>query len=997
MARTGNDRLTFALCAGILLALACLCWPRAAVAQVYFNAPANMSPEQMKAIAEAQARARGGNQPKPGEPAKPEEKKEGDKKDDDKDKKKEEEVTSIKRPEKPPRVPDPREFDVKLDKTGRVPPFNFIGQTWPDVLQWLANISSCSLDWQELPNDYLNLTTQKSYPLDDVRDLINRHLHARGYTLLVADGVLSVFKIENLDPSLVPRISEEALYDRKPYDFVKVSFELPEGMEVDKAKDDVKQVLSPHAKVFPLVTTRRLLVIDAVANQRLVSALLNEERAFVDGLDKPRVFKLQYARAEKVVDAIYVLFGLDPRSRPTQMELQVQQQKLQLMTQMQQQGKDVSRMLQPGGPPIYLAINRQTNSILANAPPDDMRTIERAVKALDVPATGSGAVSADAASSDGGDALRLEKYQLVTMDPAALQLTLEEIGNLDPRTQLQVDTKSKTLFARATPADHKKIAAMRDELDGTGRQLKVIWLPRRLPADAVAGSIYSLMSGQEEEEEEPRRPFYYFSFRNQNDDKKPKKGFRVDADVENNRLLLWANDAELEQVKQFLAELTEDAPSAGGARPVRVIDPLGDGDTNRLLEQLRRAWPALGENELIIDDKRPAAKNAPPPAEEKSAEPPLEDSAAADERHPTHWRVAPVGVPTHYAELRLVADKEPAKEQAAVVDARPSAPKKPPITITVTPDGRLVIASKDNAALDRLEGFVDELAPPASRFKMFRLSYAKAVDVYYNLKEYFEDELEGKNGQMLDWWGMVQDTGPKDEGMRLSKRRTLRLIWDPPSNSILVANASPSQLYEIERLIKEYDQPASADSTRTRRTGAIKIRYSRASKIAAAVKDVYRDLLSSKDKEFDSKERKEQGSARESVTVIRYSGGGTGDEGGPKKSAPLKVGFEGALSIGADDVSNVLLVSAQDEIFDGVVEMIHRLDEEARPRTTVVVHRVRGMIDPKSLQKALTESLGTPWLGDRPEKPEAAQPAGEQKPKGEQAKSAGEGGGSKSD
>jgi type II secretory pathway component GspD/PulD (secretin) len=414
-----------------------------------------------------------------------------------------------------------------------------------------------------------------------------------------------------------------------------------------------------------------------------------------------------------------------------------------------------------------------------------------------------------------------------------------------------------------------------------------------------------------------------------------------------------------------------------------------------LLEQLRQAWPALGENELIIDDKRAPAKSTPPPAEEKPAEPPPEVSAAVGERRSTHWRVAPVGVPTRFAELRLVAADEPAEEEAAV-EARPAAPQKPPITITVTPDGRLVIASTDNAALDRLEGFVDELAPPASRFKMFRLTYAKAVDVYYNLKEYFEEELTGENGQMLDWWGMVQDTGPKDEGMRLSKRRTLRLIWDPPSNSILVANASPSQLYEIERLIKEYDQPASADSTRTRSTGVIKVRYSRASKIAAAIKDVYRDLLSSKDKEFDSKERKDQGSARESVTVIRYGGGGGEGEGDPKKTGPLKVGFEGALSIGADDVSNVLLVSAQEEIFDGVVQMIHRLDEEARPRTTVVVHRVSSQIDPKSLQKALTESLGTAWLGGRPEKPEAA-PSTEQKPPGEQAKPAGEGGGSNGD
>jgi len=960
--RSRNLLRTLVVAVGVL-------FPAASPAQE-FVVPAGMPREQVEAMMRAR---RGGPQPQPVvEQPKPEEKEEGEgekKKDVDKDKeKKEEDNSSIKRPEKPPRVPDPREFDVKPDKTGRVPPFNFIGQTWPDVLQWLANISSCSLDWQELPNDYLNLTTQKSYSLDEVRDLVNRHLHARGYTLLLGDGILSVFKIEKLDPSLVPRIIEDNLYDRKPYDFVKVSFELPEGMEVDKAKEDVKQVLSPHAKVFPLMTTRRLLVIDAVANQRLVSALLNEERAFVDGLDKPRVFHLQHARADKVVEAIYVLFGLDPKSRPSQMDLQVQQQKLQLMTQMQQQGKDVSRMLQPDGPKIYLAVNRQTNSILANAPPELMPTIERAVKALDVPAGGSAAASTSEAAAEDDGSLRLEKYQLVTIDPSALQLALEEIGNLDPRTQLQVDTKSKTLFARATEADHEKIGAMRDQLDGTGRQLKVIWLPRRLPADAVAGSIVNLMAGQEEEEEQPRRPFYFYDFRNQNDDDKPKKGFRVDADIENNRLLLWANDAELAQVQQFLAELASDAPQLSGPRPVRVIAPMGDQQTRRLLEQLRTVWPSLGDNELIIDDQRGAA-----PAEEDEAEPasdPPAESSAAVEVGATAWRIVPVSRPgARFAELKLVAEASPASKPPVET---PASTKKSPITVTITEDGRLVVASQDQVALDRLEGLVDELAPPSNRFKVFRLSYAKAVDVYANLKEYFEEELSGEKGQMLDWWGFVQDTGPKEDGMRLSKRRTLRLIWDPPSNSILVANASPSQLYEIEQLIKEYDQPASADSTKTRRTEVVKVNYSRASKIATAIKDVYRDLLSSKDKEFDSAERKQQGSARESVTVIRYNSANAND--GPKKSAPLKVGFEGALSIGADDVSNVLLVSAQEEIFDGVVAMIHSLDEEARPRTTVQVHRIRGSIDAEHLQKALSDALGTPWLGDRPEKAEPEQP-----------------------
>ena len=348
-----------------------------------------------------------------------------------------------------------------------------------------------------------------------------------------------------------------------------------------------------------------------------------------------------------------------------------------------------------------------------------------------------------------------------------------------------------------------------------------------------------------------------------------------------------------------------------------------------------------------------------------------------------------------FAHFQLVAEPEPGSATAAAPPpSNQDSPSKqsgqrPPVTITVTPDGRLVIASQDNAALDRLEGLADELLPPANRFKIFRLDYVKAYDVYANLTEFYEDELKS-GAKQQNSFPFFFDFAPqekKEEPAKMSTRRKLRIIYDPPSNSILVANASASQLQEIEQLIKEYDQPASADSTKMRRNGTIKVQYSKASIIATAIKDVYRDLLSSKDKEFDSKDKKQQGTSRESVTVIRYGAGS--DTGGPKKTAPMKIGFEGALSIGVDDTANMLIVSAQEEIYDSVVEMIHRLDDEARPKTTIQVHRVNGNIDPKSLQKALSETLGTPWPGGRPEK-KATEAGGDKKPKDKEAKPEGE-------
>ena len=187
---------------------------------------------------------------------------------------------------------------------------------------------------------------------------------------------------------------------------------------------------------------------------------------------------------------------------------------------------------------------------------------------------------------------------------------------------------------------------------------------------------------------------------------------------------------------------------------------------------------------------------------------------------------------------------------------------------------------EDTAALDRLEQFIGQAAPQSQRYKIFKIKYADVFDVYLNLKEFYEDEIKGDTKQTYNWWYDEFEDTKSDQGRLLSKRPPLRLIWDPDSNSILVANASPRQLAEIESLIDEYDQPAPEDETAERITRPIKIKYSRASTIVAAVKEVFRDLLSSKDKEFDSKDpnAKGGGSGSSGVTILRYSPGGSSSD-----------------------------------------------------------------------------------------------------------------------
>ncbi len=940
-----------------------------------------VSPEQMKAIQEAQKRGRPqpGGQPQPN----PEEKKDEQKKDGEGEKKdkKEEGGDSVKRPDKPPRAPDPRELEVALDKDGRVPPFNFIGQGWPDVMQWLANLSKCSLDYLELPSGYINLTTQHAYPLDEVRDLLNRQLLARGYISVQSGELLSVYKIDKLDPSSVRRVTEDDLLDLKPYDFVKVTFDLPAGMEVDKAKDDIKQVLSPNAKTFPLVTSRRILVIDAVANLRMVSALMNEERMVQDGRVVPKEFVLKHARPEQVIDILYVVLGMDPKSRPTQMDIQLQQQRLQIMAQMQQKGTDVSKMLKQDGPPVYLAYNKQRNSVLVNAPPEQMKVIEQTIAYLDVPFGGEAAVDTAGATAGTGDR-EMRKYPLTTLDPENFVTTLKEIGGLSPYVEFKTDKKSKLLFALATEADHVKIKSLIADFDGTGRQFEVVWL-RRLPADAVASTIFNLMAGQTKDKKDNNQRRYWSPWddygNNQNEDE-PVQGFGVDADIENNRLLLWANESEMERVRGLLVKLGEIPDGQRQQSPFRLVQPSAEVSTDELLKRLQDAWTASGQNELII--KLPAK----PPAEatedkEKKADPAGEKAAESTKDRSAAFR-RPVTVLAQFVQLEqtgagaaeAVADKAaaPAAEPPHV-PAAPTAPaakpgQAPPVTVTVTEDGRLMLSSADPLALDRMEELIDKLSPPEKRYKVFRLKYISALNMKWNLEDFFADELKGDTKSTIEydpWYGFRPGSSSIDKGTGLSKRKKLMISWDTPSNTILIANASPSQMQEIEQLIAEYDKPAPEDSVRTRRTAWIKVKYSKASAIADSIKQVYRDLLSSKDKEFDrGGDERQRGQSQERVTVFRY--GSDGDQGG-KRPTPMKVGFEGALSIGADDVSNMILVSVQEELYPSVVAMIQALDEEAAPKTTVQVHRVTGSVTAEALQKAIDQAMSKPWPGGRPE------------------------------
>ncbi len=988
----------------------------------------------------------------PAEEAKKDEKK------DDKDKKE-----APKEPAGPPPVVRPPAMEnpavletqkMRVDDKKHDVSFNFQEAPWPFVLEEVARVSNMTLDWQTLPGDSLNLRSSGRYPISQARDVINAQLLARGYSMLVDNKAqsINVVNLDNLTTALVPRVAPEDLENLPPHDLVKVSFHL-DWLPADKAVEEFKPMLSPKGKLFPLKSTNRLEAIDAVENLREVSKLLDEEQNG-KGDHGVKIFELRYTRAADVVEQLQSFMNLKKDQPAGAAPPGGQQSMMAMAMQMQQQQQNQQQQAAAAGaqqkPEIRLLALQRNNSVLVNAPPDQMGIIKSAIFNIDVP-------SERASLGDNGGTL-FHAYRLATLDPESMVSMLEAVGDLDPQTKLEVDKKNRTVIAYASPRDQRVIAAMVQKLDGTDRELHVIRL-RKLDADMVAGTIRALLVDEKKQDNNNQnfgwgRRFFGGYQQNQQEEQ-PSTKFRVEADVVANRLLVFSNKIELEQVENMLAQLGEVPPKEGSAETMRVLDFGASDDEQQLLDRLRRAWPSMGKNgNKLIIDVPPKKAAEPAPADENKEQPaPKKDAAKAPSASTSEPSTQLPDSPK--VEIRMAgleqgtqlaqADAKPApadnknddpRKPAAgrqmpgrhagpetdprrngfrrgrmprrlpdMVDApgpdaapdtksetkRPADNSEPgaPIYITRGSDGKLIISSRDTRALDDLEEIMGRLAPPRKDYEIFPLQFTTAASMRIMLDDFFsvEKKESAADQRMRRWSWWDNDNEKKEETPRLSQRKPLKFIDDDATNTILVQGATADQLRRIGDIIKIYDRPEKPNSRQSRITQIFQIKHNKATVICDMVKELYKDLLSANDK------------ALESYNQTKNQGGGRGgrfttilDFGDHEDDGKLNQGrFKGYLSLAANDSTNTVMVSCPAVLMANIQQMVERLDQAAVPTAqSVQMIRINSSIDSGSLQKKLTELL-KPTAPQAEVKPGAAQPT--QPPGQGQRRGGGNGGG----
>lgn len=871
----------------------------------------------------------------------------------------------------PPQAPDPIELEVGLDETGLVS-FQFHNQPWPDLLRWLADISELSLDWQELPGDYLNLATPRPYSVVEARDVFNRHLLARGFTLLEFPESLTVVKTEGLNVALVPRVEPEELESLAPHRFVRTSFAL-QNLIAAQVVEELKGLISSNGALAAMSATNRLEAMDAAINLKELKRILDAAQSLEAMQRLAREFPLEHLRAVDVKKELESFLGLNNRAsrggggggQQQQLEMMMEQMQQQMQQQLQQMQGPSGGSRSKRGEEVLISVSSRSNSLIVHAPPDRLALIESFIRRIDVPNR--------SAENLAGLSARMKVFRLTSLDPTKLVASLKELDVLEPTTRLEIDTDNSAIIAYGSLIDQYAIQQVIDRLDGSARSFEVIQL-RRLRADQVAGTIRSLMNlDDDDKSSDSRRRSYYYNPWGYGETSKTasKDKFTIAANVADNQLLIKANPIEREEIRKLLAALGEIPADGDSAGRVRVIDASRTPETYQYLRQLQRQWEALEPGRPLIlpepdrfEPRPPATPPGPPaavPSPSKAVTSrPVERSRPQDVDPPV---TIPVRTVAAYDDDRFPTSGD-AEPLTAEIDRERSTPphdSDSPVHVEIDERGNLLLFSEDLQALGRLEAMMLANRPPQRPYEVFHVRHARASWIALSLQDYFKDREAKDPSQsdrffsyLFDLPDPAQQQGKGDP--QLGARPKLRFVWDNDTNTIVVTGADEADRKTIGELIELWDVPEKPNTKKSKFTKLITLRYTRAENVAETLKEAFRDYLSRTDKTFQQgpgdNDRQQTGAGQK-----RDGGGFQGGFG---------LSLTGQLSLGVDRISNRLIVFCEgEELFTLICDLIDELDQAAKPAGTTQIYSVGGNVNPAAIEAALRSMLGPASGGDR--------------------------------
>jgi type II secretory pathway component GspD/PulD (secretin) len=688
--------------------------------------------------------------------------------------------------------------------------------------------------------------------------------------------VLRLAPLKDIDVTLVPRVSVEELEKLPRHQFVRVTFPL-DWMIADEAAVEFKPLVSPYGQLFPMASSNRLEAMDAVVNLRELHRLLTRAEADEGRRDRVAKFHIKHRKATEVASKVRQLLGLPADETPaagTQTQLDIETAKFRSEA-VKQLGDGAQKFL-VDKPSIHLVVNDKENSILVNGRPDKIEIARQAIEAIDQP---------EPPAESSWDTLnRVKIYPVGGFDPSTitqLMLALQERGNLSKETRIQHEPAYNRLVVVASPQDQLTIANIIESFRTDGRRAEVLQL-EQIDARYATNAIKLVLKS-------PSRP-------SSAPGPASEGQFQIEPDAANRRLLLWATPAEVEEVRNFLEQLGERFSSAPSDRQMHVVKLRG-AKADDIMQRLKRVWAEISDAPLVIE----TGSETPPPQATPTAIPatPLTPtSETPPPAEPTAGRTVAGPV------VQFAAQQQPVStvSEAAASQSSPAeiAESKSPVRV-IAGDDDMIIVSRDAAAAEAAKLFVEQIVPAKPDVHVISLKHAQAILLKVQLDALVAHTRSG-------------DYSP------LNSEDPLTIEADSRTNRLIIQHASPKQLKLIDAMVQELDQPEQEDARLVRQQKIYQAKRKRASEIAEVVKEVYRDLLSASDEMFDN---------RAGGRPFGYTRAMAATSKSPE--------YQGLLSIGVDDVGNMLVLSAPAYLMDEVIKVVELIDSSASSETVVVV------------------------------------------------------------
>jgi type II secretory pathway component GspD/PulD (secretin) len=814
-------------------------------------------------------------------------------------------------------------------------------------------------------------------PIADVLDILNLMLIPRGHIMQRQYNFLHVLEFTNnqIPPQYIDRIDESELPKKAKTEIVRVIFS-PNKLIASNLATEFKDFVSPLGTMSAIASTNQLVITGTADQVRQVIKLISSQDGPMSDPPNFKAFTLKYVPAVEAELVVRGLLGMPARDAKSATPGAPNMGGNPFDRGRNRGGMAMifggmpnpNQGVPPGGapqtPPVdptkgpFIAIDERSNVLMLFATPDKVAIAEKAIERLDQPNT-TGAE---------GQTPRFEVYEVESGTAQGIATAIGSVFEKSSDTRVEPHPDGNHILVHGTPREHTKVKEIITKLKSESKRFEAVQL-RELDSLEVAASIRKLL-GQEKEEGGQRMMRRMFFFGGSDDEKKPA-GPQVAADTANNRLMVYGTEPQIQLVKELLIQLGETSLAAGSDRSRSRVIQFDGADPKEIEDRIKAMWKEVGSGSPIKvqvlggatskqnDDSDALKRPSPPPKKKES------DSKGGR---------ATSQVETRDADFQLTSLQESAK---------PAEPLQPPANTTGTlkiPEaqgspptelpqmkgvniivgrGTILIQSDDPAALDAAEKMMRLVvtagnAKRGNRMEIYRLKSADAFDLAYAL----DDVINPPRSNSFGFFG--------SEESEEEKAQRARIVADSRTNTIAVIGPDAAHKKVKEMLLWLDDEVPENDVKAAPRI--IEVKYKSAESVAEQLREVFAPEVFQSPR---NNQNQQQQGGQGGMDMGRFGmfgpfGGGMGGGGSSGRGGRGSRGgggggdqnSRGKIVISADEVSNVIFVTAPRPKFDEIEEVAKQIDEAAKNATQSVRVMTLKHTKPETMRNMLNQTFG---------------------------------------